>query len=224
MVFADDGKLWREKFHGVHGRVQQLEREKSELAGEMEDLETKNDSLRAEIDTREDAITQLNTRIDELSAVESRVDELKQERDTLAERADLADKLDVLMDYPELLTRKVTEEVETEDGEVVEESHNPYLDLVKSSNLEGDALRSQIDRLARTLGEEPASKSEPEADKDMSGASPEPGQPMEETPEMHRAKAEELRKQAYNADNRTELMEQMTEHYQRARELEEEMQ
>lgn len=186
LVYDTDGKLYREKFTGQKGRA-------DELASKIEELSKKHESalksLESEVKTREGKIAELTSKLEnagqelgQLKALEDRVPELEQQ-------ARQADRLRAVLEYPELVNRQIKEMVD-EDEVLV----NPILDLIESVNLEGDELRTHLRRLNAIVkaGEKPPTEPSP-----MEGASPAPGEPVEETPEYWETKA----RQAHLAAN-----------------------
>ena len=56
-----------------------------------------------------------------------------------------------ITEYPDLLKLKIDQETTGEDGETTVTQVNPFLQLVGSSSLSGDALRAELERLSKVF-------------------------------------------------------------------------
>jgi myosin heavy subunit len=221
LVYADDGKPWREKFHGLKGHIQQVE---SDYKKRLEETQSTLEQLKTTVGERESKIEELTGKLTnageqlgELQALQDRVPELEQQ-------ARKAAKLERILEYPELANRQVTDLIKTEDGEETEMKINPIMNLVLNSSLEGDELTAELERLNRMIkaGE---TVPEPKNTNLTDNAVPAPGQQVEETPEYWVKKAREAQAAA-NADpsNRKKHLDDMAEFSQKAREARAELQ
>lgn len=217
LVYAEDGKLWREKFTGQQGRADELAKK---IEGMQESFESNLTKLKSEVESRESRINELRQeldttgqRVEELRALEDQVPELEQQ-------ARQAAKLRAVLEYPELVNRQVKDMIEM-DGEEHEVVANPILDLVESTNLEGDELRTHLRRLNEIVkAGEPVQKESTETPGKMEGAAPAPGEPVEETPQYWEDKAREAHANANTAppQEKDEWLDKMHEYSEKAKE------
>jgi len=187
LVYDGDGKLWKDKFLGREGHVQQVQKQLEEAQKQYEQSQKQ---LQAELTKREGTIEQLNGK---LSAAGEQLGELQGLKDRIPEletKAGRAAKLEAILEYPKLATMQVTDMVKTEDGEEVEMLVNPVMNLVQNTSLEGDALRAELRRL-NSLYSTPSEPSPPQNTGVTDGAAPSPGEPVEQTPEYWEEKARE---------------------------------
>lgn len=218
LVYAPDGKQWKEKFHGQRGRAQQLESEYQDKIGA---LEKQLEDLKGTVGQKDSSIEQLNTRLGEaterlqdLQALKDRVPELEQ-------KARITDRYRALMEYPELLNAQVKDVVKDEDGEEHEMVFNPILSFVENTTLEGDALRAEINRLNRVFGaQKKALEDVMQNTSDVTeGAGPSPGEPVHQDAEYWEQQAQTYQDQLKSDPRNQELMNKMLEAGAKAREL-----
>lgn len=150
----DDGKTWKTKFYGEQGRRGQIENQASQRTGTFEqqikDMEAAANATGAET-------ARLQARIAELEGQAGAIPGLQQQVTDLTTQAEKAAKLEVLLQYPTLLSYQVTEQQTPEGGEPVDVVVRPFLNLVNSTTLTGEALDTELRRLASALpGEGPA--------------------------------------------------------------------
>lgn len=216
LVYAEDDKPWREKYHGLKGRIQQVE---SDYQKKLEETQSSLGQLKATLGEKDSKIEQLTGKLTnageqlgQLKALQDKVPELEQQ-------ARQAAKLRAVLEYPELVNRQVTDMIETEDGKEHEIVTNPILDLVESTNLEGDELRVHLKRLNEIVK---AGEPVPEQEKDTTltdGAVPAPDDQVEETPEYWEQKAREEHTLSISEPNKAdEHMDKMLEYSQKAKE------
>lgn len=218
LVYDDDGKPWREKFHGLAGRTQQLEKE---LNTAQQKHQKALDELQTQLGERESAIEQMNVKLTNAGEQLGALQDLKDRIPELETKARRAEKLEAILEYPTLATLQVTDTVQTDEGEEVELLVNPVMNLVQGSNLEGDALRAELRRLNslyQKMGELPE---QPQSPSVTGGAAPSPGEPVEQSAEYWEEKAAEAHKQSILSESATEQqewIEKRTEYSQKARE------
>jgi len=217
LVYAPDGKPWREKYHGQKGRVQQLEEEYGE---KLEEKATTLQKLKQELEQRQGAVQELTGKLESAGEQLGELQALKDRIPELESKAGRAAKLEAILEYPQLANLQVKDMMTNEEGEEVELLSNPIMSLVESSTLEGEALRAELRRLNKVYqkaGEVP----EPQSTSVTDGAAPSPGEQVEQTPEYWQTKAREAHQQAIeNPSQREEFLDQMQEFTQKAREAE----
>jgi hypothetical protein len=185
LVYDEDGKLWKDKFLGREGHVQQVRKQLEEAQKEHGDALKE---LQAELEKRQGTIETLNSKLVSAGEQLGELQGLKDRIPELEEDARKAAKLEAIMEYPELISLQVKDVVEV-DGEEHELLVNPIIDLVQNTNLEGDELRMRIRRLSQVIqAKQPA---EPVSTVVTDGAAPAPGEPVEESPEYWEQKARE---------------------------------
>jgi uncharacterized coiled-coil protein SlyX len=145
MVWDDEGKMWRDKFNGQKGAVQDLSTKLAEARREIDSLKQKmTDSL----SSRDQDETQLREELESLRENAGVIPDLHEKIKELTAKVKAGERYKALARRPELLSMVVEEEEETEDGETVTKRTNPILDLVASSNLEGEDLDALLDKLS----------------------------------------------------------------------------
>lgn len=219
LVYDDDGKPWREKFHGLAGRTQQLEKELNQA---QQQYQQALDEYQTELGKREGAIEQLNSKLEGAGEQLGQLQGLKDRIPDLETKARRAELLEAILEYPTLATLQVKDTVTTEEGEEHELLTNPVMNLVLGSNLEGDALRAELRRLSdlyKQMGELPGQQ--PQSQNVTGGAAPSPGEPVEQTAEYWEQKAAEAHKKSIlseAASEQQEWIDRRTEYSQKARE------
>jgi phage FluMu protein gp41 len=191
-VYADDDKKWKDKFHGYTGALnqqrQQAEARERELQGQI-------DALNQQIEAETARASSLETQLGDLRAQVELIPSLNKQIDELQAAQVSHERLAVMMEYPQLLGLTVTETVTNEDGAEEEVSHNPIRALIQSSTLEGDALRRQIEQLAKVykVSAEPVEQT---STLDFNSPTvPSPASPAEESVESARTAALQLQRE-----------------------------
>jgi uncharacterized coiled-coil protein SlyX len=217
LIFADDGKTWRDKFHGAQGLAQQL---KGKHEKELGDIQKQIEELQGLVSEKNGSIAQLT---DKLSGAAEQLGELQALRERLPElenQARVTERYRALMEYPELLNLQQTDVVKTDDGEEVEMVFNPVIDLVESTTLEGDDLRAAIKRLSSAFGNSQHTVTSDSNDEVTPGAAPAPGEPVEQDADYWRDKAQGYHAELKADPDNNDLMGKMVEAYAKAREIE----
>lgn len=214
LVYSDDDKLWREKYTGQKGRADELERELNKM---RESRETALNELKTEIEKRESKIEELSGKLTNAGEQLGELQALKDQLPELEQQARRAAKLERVLEYPDLVNKQVTDLIETEDGQEVEMKVNPVMNLVLNSNLEGDELTAELERLNRMIkADETPKKQETNV---TDNAVPGPGEEVEETPEYWIEKAKEAQLAANNdPSNRKKHVEDMIKYSEKAEE------
>lgn len=191
-IYNKDGKPWRDIANGLSGAIQQIKDRAAKEAGALKEtikaLEQDLTARDAEILNLKEEIKTLKEEITNLKDALAGVDDIK-------ERAAQAEKLSVLLDFPELLSARIEETVKGEDGEERVVVKNPYRDLVMSSQLPKDELAGVLRDLASALPTHPAGQPQ-------SPMIPSPGKPVgSDDLSAWETKLEEARKRMLEGDN-----------------------
>lgn len=217
LVYDDDGKPWREKFHGLAGRTQQLE---SELQKAQQEYQGAQKELQAELGKRESTIEELSSKLTGAGEQLGALQDLKDRIPELETKARRAEKLEAILEYPTLATLQVADKVKTDEGEEHELLVNPVMNLVQNSTLEGEALRAELRRLNelyQKAGKLP--ETTPQSQSVTGGAAPSPGEPVEQTPEYWEEKAREAHRKSIEDPSKVqEYQAEMIEYSAKARE------
>jgi len=195
-IFAPDGKTWKDKFFGEQGRRQQVENQSATHAGSFEaQLET----AQRDGQIKDAEIARLNASIAELTNQTGAIPDLRTQVEALTPQAARAARLEILMGYPSLVAAQVEEEFTPEGGEPQKRMVNPFLNLVNSTGLEGQALVTELGRLSAAIGT-PATPPAVVAGAVPPPASPAPGNDAE----SHRANAMKWHQYVVNGVIRTD--------------------
>jgi hypothetical protein len=193
-IWAPDGKRWKDKYHGRDGAIAQLQQEKEVTRGQ---LETKIDSLSQTILEKDGQVEKLNVRLKALEEEAGTIPTLLEQLSEKEKEAGLAAKYRLLAEYPRLLEIQVDEEVPVEGQEeptIVRV--NPFLNLVEHTNLDGDALRAEIQRLSKFFDSQmQAAQQVQQGDRPPAPTTPAPAAPAEDTRESLYRKAMSLKQQ-----------------------------
>jgi len=168
-IYDTDGKLWKDKFHGRGGIIDQLKREHAERAGALEQAvsqreaqvtqhqarlaileQSLNDarSQAASLPELQQKATEAEGLRQQLEALTSQVGEV----DMLKKRAGLAGRYRLAMDFPGLLALRVEQKEKAEDGtETVTGYTNPILALIENSAMPDEELKKALDDLASVM-------------------------------------------------------------------------
>jgi len=146
-----------------------LERRWANMRGQVmayrNGMEQYTGSLEQRVHTLTASLTQANATIKKLEGVVESLQGEMNEIPGLREKVGLADelqqqvdRLELLMTYPQVVGATQVTQVEGEDGAVQEVRENPWMDLLMSSKLTGDAFKASVEKLIPTLGapKEPA--------------------------------------------------------------------
>ncbi len=217
LVYAPDGKFWREKYTGLEGHFRQrLDEEVKNALKEQEG--TYEEKLQTEIKTREERVAEMQNKLQEVGSQLGELKTLQERLPELEKEARQAAKLRAMLEYPDLVNQQVEEVVQGEDGEERKLVTNPILDLIQSVDLEGDELRERLKQLNKIVKKEVQLDPSP-----LEGASPAPGEPIEETPEYWEQKAREARNESIMApteQERNAALDKMLEYSSKKREAE----
>lgn len=148
-VYDTDGKTWQSKFHGAQGRLMQVQAQKDTEVGT---LQQQVETFQGKVIQKEAEISTLKAQTEQLTSKVQTIPQLQGELDNAKKKANWADKLDVLMGHPRLLSMQVEEQqaVEGQD-EPVTVTVNPFMRLIESTTLSGDALERELVRLSAAL-------------------------------------------------------------------------
>ena len=211
-----DGKPWRKKFYGQKGRADQLEQEAAKAEGALTE---QVNQLQQSLQIAQAEVQRLTLLSSELTGKVDAIPQLQTDNQNLKQEAAAAERMKVLLDYPGVLGIQVEEVVPaTEEGkEPTTIQVNPILNLVANSNLSVDALRAEIERVAKFQGAAP--QAPPEEPSKGPPVAPAPSAPSEETAEYWRQKAIELSLRMNTEGQLPELMDAHTEAWKKHTEL-----
>lgn len=163
-------------------------RAEKELDDERARLGAEIKELKQQLAERDNAITQLNANVAKLADETAEIPNLQKRIKELTREAELGRKFRSAMNYPDLLTVQVEEEVEGQDEPVVT---NPVLSLIESSNLEGEALEAVLRQMNAALPQQsgtPAPTTPPPT-------APAPAEPLEDdSPEFWEREVDRIHK------------------------------
>ena len=215
-VDPSDGKPWRTKFHGQKGAYEQL---KNQVAAKEGALSEQIKQLQQSLQVSEAEVQRLTIENTKLQGQADAIPQLQTDNQNLKQEAAIAERMKVLLDYPAVLGMQVEEEVPaTEEGqEATTIKVNPILNLVANSNLDVDALKAEIERIAKFQGAAPqAPPEEPTAGPPVA---PAPASPSEETPEYWHKRALEIDAQMSSEGMSPQLVEASKEAWRKHAEL-----
>ena len=215
-IDPSDGKEWRTKYHGQKGAYEQL---KNQVAAKEGALSEQIKQLQQSLQVSEAEVKRLTLLSSELTGKVDAIPQLQTDNQNLKQEAAAAERMKVLLDYPGVLGMQVEEVVPaTEEGqEPTTIQVNPILNLVANSNLSVDALRAEIERVAKFQGAAP--QAPPEEPSTGPPVAPAPAAPSEETAEYWRQKAIELSLRMNTEGQLPELMEAHTDAWKKHTEL-----
>lgn len=218
-VYAPDGKRWADKFHGVDGQAKQareaVETERAGYLEQIQGLEGNTVAAQSAIQDLTGQVTGLNEQLVQLPALQVEIDKL-------TKAAALAEKYRMLAEHPDLLQIQVEEEVPGGEGEEpTTVTYNPLLRLVETSTLEGDELRTEMQRFSKFYAaqsgqtqQKPASPGQP-----LLPPSPQPAGDVD-TVEYWKGKAMEVQERINAGDMSQEARTEFRENWAKVRELE----
>lgn len=192
----EDGKLWREKFYGADGRRQQVEANLQRRIGELE----------AQIAASQAGLTERDATIAQLSQASADLSALREQFTTVQADAAMAYRLQSLIQYPELLSLQVTEEVTVGEGDAaVTETHtrNPVLTFLSSTTLEGDELVAALRDMAKAMGVRATAQAPVTPVATVAGAVPQPAAPAAPANELDAARVEAMKWHQLAIERRT---------------------
>lgn len=181
----EDGKPWREKYYGADGRRQQVEANLQRKIGELE----------AQIAASQAGLTERDATIAQLSQVTTEAATLREQLTTAQAEAAMAHRLQSLIQFPELLSLQVIEEVTTGEGDdAVMETHarNPVLTFLSSTTLEGDELVAALRDMAKAMGTRAVPQPATPVTT-VAGAVPQPAAPAAPANELDAARQEAMK-------------------------------
>ncbi len=188
-VDPSDGKLWKDKFYGTQGRLQQVE---AQHAQQMGALQVQAEGLQSTLRERDATITNLQQQVQQATTQLETIPGMQEQIATLEQQSALAERYRAAMQYPALLGAQVEIERTTEDGQTVKEMVNPLLNLIESTTLTGDALQATLRQMAAAL---PAQQAGSTPTSIMAGAVPPSPEPVQD-------ELGELRKRAAKIQDR----------------------
>lgn len=186
-----DGKLWKDKFYGTQGRLQQVE---AQHAQQMGALQAQAEGLQGTLRERDAAIASLQQQVQQATEQLGAIPGMQSQITELQQRATLADRYRAAMQHPELLGAKVEIERPGADGQMVKEQVNPLLSLIENTTLTGDALVATLQQMAAALPKTPQTAPV------MQGAVPPPPAPVQDELAALRQKAVEIQDRLNGGD------------------------
>jgi len=215
-VDPSDGKPWRTKFHGQKGAYEQLKNQVASKEGALSEQVTQ---LQQSLQVSEAEVQRLTIENTKLQGQTDAIPQLQTDNQNLKQEAAIAERMKVLLDYPEVLGIQVEEEVPaTKEGqEATTIKVNPILNLAANSMLDPDALRAEIERVAKYQGKPP--QAPPEETPKGPPVAPAPSAPSEETAEYWHKRALEIDSQMSSEGISPELMEASKEAWKKHAEL-----
>jgi len=172
-IYAPDGKTWKSKYHGAEGTRMQVETARDQAEGRFtQQVQDLQQQLREALVK----VTTLETQVQQLAAQTEAIPQLQGELDAAKQAAARANRLEVLMRHPDLLTVQV-EETREVDGQPQTVAVNPFMGFIDSTTLEGDALDTMLTQMATALSVPPAAVVAPTPVTE--GAAPQPAQPAD---------------------------------------------
>lgn len=170
-TYADDGKTWKSKYHGIVGRLKVVEGKRDTEIGERDQKIADAQQLILEHEAK---ITALGADVTRLTGEVQTIPQLQGELAAASEGAKKAGKLEILMQYPALLTMQVEEEQQVEgQEEPIKVQVNPFMRLIEATTLAGDDLAQELQRLVSVLPSTTPAVATPVVE----GAAPQPAQP-----------------------------------------------
>lgn len=151
MIYNPEGQPWKDLYNGTAGGIQSL---KSQHTQALATVQAQVDAHLAAIQERDATITQFKTAAQEQAANAAALAEQAKTIPDLLQRAGYADRLEILMQFPKLVASTVAQEVPGAEGAAPTTIQvNPYLELIATTTLSGDALRKQLSQLAGAIPE-----------------------------------------------------------------------
>ena len=150
-IYNPDGQSWKDLYNGTVGGQKSLQSQ------HVQALATKQgqvDAQTALVQERDATITSLQTAAQEQVSVMAGLTEQAATIPDLLQRASYADRLEILAQFPRLMTAHTAQEVPGVDGaDPTTVNVNPYMELIATTTLTGDALRTQLSQFAGALPE-----------------------------------------------------------------------
>jgi len=201
-IYNPEGQLWKDLYNGTAGGIKSLQ---SQHVQALATVQGQVDAHLTTIQERDATITGLHAASQEHAAIVATLTEQAQAIPDLIQRAGYAGKLEILMQFPQLVAAQTAQEVPGEEGaEPTTVMVNPYLEMMATTTLAGDALRTQLSQFAAALPEPGPAAS-------ASAAPVIPPQPIPSTPSTARetlaALGEQMKQDPTNLALRNEWME-----------------
>jgi len=196
------GQLWKDLYHGTKGSIDSL---KSQQVQTLATVQGQVDANLAIIQERDATISGLQTAAQSQVDVMAGLTEQAATIPDLVQRASYADKLEILMQFPQLVGMTTAQEVPGEDGaDPITVNINPYLELIATTTLTGDALRTQLSQLSGALPE--PSQAAPVSNVPVIPPQPEPSAPSTRSSTLAEI-AERMRLEPHNPAIQAEFRE-----------------
>lgn len=173
-VYAPDGKKWSDKYWGIQGALKQAQQQSAEATGGFEQQVL---NLTQAVQQRDATIKALAEERDMLREQVGNIPGLQEQIGQLSQQAQRADRYQLLMEFPELTGLRVEQEVQTEAGEPRKVVVNPVLQLIETSQMSLDQLRTTLQQFVTTM----PSPGEPQRSPVTSPAIPAPSSPKVDT-------------------------------------------
>jgi hypothetical protein len=148
-IYNPEGQSWKDLYNGTAGGLQSL---KSQHTQALATVQAQVDAALGSMRERDTTIKQLQTAAQEQAANVTTLAEQAKTIPDLLQRAGYADRLEILMQFPPLVAAQVDQEVPGEDGvapTIIKV--NPYLELIATTTLAGEALRKHLSQLSGAL-------------------------------------------------------------------------
>jgi hypothetical protein len=150
-IYNPEGQSWKDLYNGTAGGIQSL---KSQHVQALAAVQAKVDTHLAAIQERDATITQLQAAAQEQVNAMTALTEQAATIPDLLQRASYADKLEILATFPRLMTAQTAQEVPGEDGaDPTTVMVNPFMQLIATTTLDGEALRAQLAQFSSALPE-----------------------------------------------------------------------
>lgn len=149
LIYNPEGQSYKDLYNGTTGGIQSL---KSQHVQALATAQGQTDAHLATIQERDAAITQLKTAAQQQANAVTTLTEQAQTIPDLVQRAGYADKLEIFIQYPQLVAAQTPKEVPGEEGaDPVTVNVNPFLELIATTTLTGDPLRKHLEQLSKAL-------------------------------------------------------------------------
>lgn len=168
-VYNAQGQMWKDLYHGTQGGIASLRSQHTQALAEIQAQLDANATLLQEKDA---AIAQQQAAQAEQATNIATLTEQAQTIPDLNQRAAYADKLEIFLQFPTLVAAQVSQDVPGEEGaEPTQVVVNPYLQMIATTSLAGDELRTHLSQLTSAIPAPAAQTSAP------TSAPPMPPQP-----------------------------------------------
>lgn len=185
-----DDTDWKAKYDGMRGRLMQLNTQWNERLGAQDetikDLGKRLETTSSQLATAQEQVVAFTQQVESIPQLQEQANKVET-LETMNQR------LDLIMRYPQIINQTKVEEVEVEvDGEkqTQQKRANPVLDLLLSSNLQGEQYAALVAQMAQTLPAESGTPPAPDSPPVVGTSPPAPVQANEEA---------DLQKQVWDA-------------------------